>query len=66
MRLQPYPFDRLQRLKAGVSPPEDRPHISLAIGEPKHATPAFIVDAVIAHLHGLSIYPTTRSSDALR
>lgn len=65
-RLQPYPFDKLSRLKAGAIPPEDKPHISLAIGEPKHAMPGFIAESIIAHLHGLSTYPSTRGNDSLR
>ena len=64
--LQPYPFDKLSRLKAGLVPPRDKPHISLAIGEPKHATPGFIAESIIAHLHGLSTYPSTRGTDSLR
>ncbi len=40
--------------------------ISLSIGEPKHATPQFIRDALSANLDGLANYPTTAGSDALR
>ena len=40
--------------------------ISLHIGEPKHATPQFIKDALVAGLDGLANYPTTTGSDALR
>ncbi|KPK39127.1 MAG: succinyldiaminopimelate transaminase [Gammaproteobacteria bacterium SG8_47] len=65
-RLQPYPFERLNSLKHGCTPPPDRPHIALSIGEPRHEPPHFVVEALIAHLHGLSSYPTTRGSDALR
>lgn len=65
-RLQPYPFERMTRLYAGSTPPRDRETIRLSIGEPKHPTPSFITEAVIEHLHGLSVYPATRGSDALR
>ncbi len=65
-RLQPYPFERLARLNAGVKPPADLEPIALSIGEPKHPTPGFITEAVITHLHGLSNYPTTRGTPALR
>ena len=65
-RLQPYPFEKLASLKAGVTPPADLPHIGLSIGEPRHATPSFITEALITHLHGLSNYPVTRGSSALR
>jgi len=65
-RLQPYPFERLAKLHAGVTPPASLPAIRLSIGEPKHPAPAFITEALIEHLHGLSRYPATRGSEALR
>ena len=65
-RLQPYPFEKLAKLKAGCQPPADRAHIALSIGEPKHATPAFIHEALTANLAGLANYPVTRGSEALR
>lgn len=65
-KLQPYPFEKLARLKAGCTPPQDRPHIALSIGEPQHATPGIISEALIAHLHMLSNYPVTRGRVELR
>lgn len=65
-RLQPYPFEKLAGLKKGVTPPADRIHISLSIGEPQHPAPGFVADAIITHLHGLSNYPTTRGTPELR
>ena len=47
-RLQPYPFERLVELNAGVVPPADRQPIPLSIGEPKHTTPVFIAETVIS------------------
>jgi N-succinyldiaminopimelate aminotransferase len=65
-RLQPYPFERLRQLFAGVTPnPAFRP-ISLGIGEPKHATPQFIKDASCGALDGLSNYPLTAGEPHLR
>jgi N-succinyldiaminopimelate aminotransferase len=65
-KLQPYPFQKLTKLYGEVTPnPALRP-ISLHIGEPKHATPIFIKEALIAGLDGLSNYPTTQGVDALR
>src|SRR6476620_10777845 len=65
-RLQPYPFQKLAALLAGITPdPALRP-ISLSIGEPKHPTPQFIRDALIQQLGGLSSYPATTGSEALR
>ncbi len=68
-RLQPYPFERLKALTADVRPDPDRPDlrpISLGIGEPKHATPAFICETLSASLGGLSQYPATAGEPALR
>ena len=65
-RLQPYPFEKLAALKAGVVPPADLGPIALSIGEPKHPTPDFITETLIAHLHLLSSYPTTRGLPVLR
>ena len=65
-KLHPYPFEKLAQLKQGCVPPEDKAHIALSIGEPKHPTPGFITEAVITHLHGLSSYPTTAGTNELR
>jgi len=65
-RLQPYPFQKLAALFGEVKPNPDYRPISLSIGEPKHATPQFIKDALTAGLDGLANYPTTAGSDALR
>jgi N-succinyldiaminopimelate aminotransferase len=56
--LQPYPFERYRALLAGVTPPS-LPPIRLSIGEPQHATPPLIGEALLAHLDGLSAYPAT-------
>ncbi len=65
-KLQPYPFEKLRQLFAGVTPNSDYAPISLGIGEPKHPTPAFIQQALADHVSGLANYPTTAGSDALR
>ncbi|WP_278536996.1 succinyldiaminopimelate transaminase [Delftia acidovorans] len=65
-RLQPYPFERLRKLFAGVQPPAGVRPISLGIGEPRHATPAFIEQALSADLGGLAKYPATAGEPALR
>jgi len=64
-KLQPYPFEKLNALKAGTQPP-NIPHIALSIGEPKHATPALITDSVQTHLDGLGKYPLTKGMPELR
>jgi N-succinyldiaminopimelate aminotransferase len=65
-RLKPYPFERLAGLLRGVEPAAGRDPISLSIGEPRHPTPALISEALIAHLHTLSAYPSTRGMPGLR
>ncbi len=65
-KLQPYPFEKLRRLFADVSPDRSYPPISLGIGEPKHPTPPFIQQALADNLAGLASYPTTAGIDALR
>lgn len=64
--LQPYPFERLRALFAGLTPPAALAPINLSIGEPKHATPQLIKDALVAGLSGLANYPVTAGTEALR
>jgi len=64
--LQPYPFQRLRDLFKGVTPNPDFKPINLSIGEPKHATPQLIKDALVNNLAGLANYPTTIGSNELR
>ncbi len=64
--LQPYPFERLRGLLAGVSAPAGVAPISLGLGEPQHPTPQLIKDAVAANLGGLARYPATAGEPKLR
>ncbi|WP_020162344.1 succinyldiaminopimelate transaminase [Cycloclasticus pugetii] len=64
--LQPYPFEKLAKLKHGITPPNQLEHIALSVGEPKHPTPQIITDALLKHLHTLGQYPTTKGLDELR
>ena len=64
--LQPYPFEKLRALFAGVAPRASLPHISLGIGEPRHPTPDFIKRALSESLGKLASYPPTAGGDALR
>ena len=57
--LAAYPFERLARLKAGITPPAGLAHIAMSIGEPKHAPPPFVVDALRRELGKLDSYPAT-------
>ena len=65
-KLQPYPFEKLRQLFAGLEAPAGLKPIRLSIGEPQHATPDFIKQALVAGLSGLANYPTTQGSDSLR
>jgi N-succinyldiaminopimelate aminotransferase len=64
--LQPYPFQRLRDLFKGTTPNPALSPINLSIGEPKHATPTLITDALVNNLAGLAVYPTTIGMPALR
>jgi N-succinyldiaminopimelate aminotransferase len=64
--LHSYPFQRLSALLAASDPPPAIRPVSLHIGEPKHPTPAFIREALIGSLDGLSSYPATLGSETLR
>ncbi|HUF81216.1 MAG TPA: succinyldiaminopimelate transaminase [Burkholderiales bacterium] len=63
-RLQPYPFQKLNALLQGTTPPGQP--IALHIGEPKHPTPEFIKSALVDNLGGLASYPTTLGGEGLR
>lgn len=65
-RLRAYPFERLAKLLAGNTPPQALSHIGMSIGEPRHAPPQMVLDALAANLHQLGSYPLTRGLPALR
>ena len=65
-RLHPYPFEKLAKLKAGISVPEHLAPSSLGIGEPKHPSPAFVKQVIADNLDKLANSPTTKGLDELR
>jgi N-succinyldiaminopimelate aminotransferase len=65
-KLHPYPFERLASLLQGAAPPADRPHIGLSIGEPRHAPPSFIGDALTDARGRLAVYPKAAGLPELR
>ena len=65
-RLQPYPFERLRQLFSTVTPSAAHRPISLGIGEPRHATPTLVLDALAGATAELAAYPPTAGSPALR
>ena len=62
--LFPYPFERLAQLLKGVEP--GGPVEDLGIGEPRHATPPVLLDALRENLHLLGKYPPTAGTPELR
>ena len=64
--LHPYPFERLKELFASVTPNSAYRHISLGIGEPRHATPQLVLDDLAGATGELAAYPPTAGSAALR
>jgi len=68
--LQPYPFERLRQIFADITPNPAYTPISLGIGEPKHATPPFIQQALCGAVmrtpSGLASYPATAGEPTLR
>lgn len=67
--LQPYPFERLSQLKFGLISTSNRKHVSLALGEPKHEPPNWVVQVLRDESRlkrSLGSYPATRGSIHLR
>lgn len=64
--LHPYPFEKLAKIKAGLTPPAELKHIALSIGEPKHPTPPLIAETLIENISGLGSYPLTKGDLSLR
>jgi len=64
--LQSYPFEKLAQLIHGVTPPPGKAPVRLSVGEPQHAAPAFVLEALKSHLAGLSRYALTKGSANLR
>lgn len=65
-KLHPYPFERLRALTRDISPNPAFKPISLGLGEPRHATPALIQQALVDNLKGLASYPATSGDPSLR
>jgi N-succinyldiaminopimelate aminotransferase len=65
-KLHPYPFERLRTLTQHITPNAALRPISLGMGEPKHAAPELIKEALARHFAGLSSYPATTGLPALR
>ncbi len=67
--LQQYPFERLRALTGDITGNADFSYIPLTLGEPKHAPPAFVIEALsdsAALARDLGAYPVTRGQPELR
>jgi len=65
-QLQPYPFEKLRQLFCDLSPPPEKSPIALSIGEPRHPSPAFVVEEIADNLQRLANYPNTAGLPELR
>ncbi len=63
--LQPYPFERLNTLKTGITPTA-KAHIALSMGEPKHLPPQLVMQKLTDSLDRISFYPKTKGLPELR
>ena len=65
-KLKPYPFEKLRALISGTTPNPQLRAVNLSIGEPKHATPRLVKEALAGALDGLASYPMTAGTPDLR
>jgi N-succinyldiaminopimelate aminotransferase len=65
-QLQAYPFERLRALLSGVAPPANARAIPMSIGEPRHAPPPLVIQALHDSLNTLGTYPATLGLPELR
>ena len=66
MNFETYPFEKLNTLLQDIRPNADYDALSLTIGEPQFATPAFILDALNNTASLLNKYPKTTGEAVLR
>jgi N-succinyldiaminopimelate aminotransferase len=64
--LQPYPFERLNTLRKGVTPNPALAPIVLHIGEPQHAAPAFVLQTLRDKEAAYGNYPASKGITELR
>ena len=65
--LHPYPFQKLRALLGSAgTPPQGLAPINMSIGEPRHAAPQCVLQAMQDNLQGLSVYPATQGDPQLR
>ena len=64
--LQPYPFEKMHALFANIQPDLSKSQIAMSIGEPKHASPDFVLQVIADNLDKLASYPATIGMIQLR
>ncbi|MBF0621476.1 MAG: succinyldiaminopimelate transaminase [Magnetococcales bacterium] len=64
--LNPYPFEKLALLFKDIQPPASVSPINISIGEPKHAVPALVKQAMTEAMDLIGKYPGTRGELPLR
>ena len=57
---------KLERLFADMGPPSHQSPIALHVGDPEHAVPSFMVDAIVEHQAGFRAYSPITGTPALR
>ena len=62
--LPPYAFSRLRDLLDGVNAGDHS--ISMTIGEPKHAFPAWVTDVIVKNAKGFNDYPANEGIPELK
>lgn len=65
MHFEPYPFEKLNTLLAGITPNSAYSAVALTIGEPQFETPAFIQKSLAKHSEELRRYPKTAGEEYL-
>lgn len=65
-QLHAYPFEKLGQLLKGLTPPAHLKPIALSIGEPKHRSPAFVMETILTQAQHLATYPSTKGIPELR
>ena len=64
--LHPYPFEKLRALVHGIEPNPQLAPLSLGIGEPQHAPPAQVLQALTDAVMDVAHYPATLGRPELR
>lgn len=66
MKFEPYPFEKLNNLLAGIPENTEYPITTLTIGEPQFPTPKFIQEELIHSVELLNKYPATAGQEYLK